>query len=249
MRPEEKTKSRSKLYNAIKGAKELTGASGKRATMDIVFTNNPSQGETLTVSYANWTSTFTFGDGTGGTVSQTTDLPTTMGALATAMLADANVGAWGFLTPIDAQAITDDSTDTMTLTFSAGDSYNGAVTIGGDAEITGTPAASGGVAAKIVSPDYYYNIIDTTGSAVAKEYYVVADGIKVGDYIRILIKTAADSDTPTLQGHLLDGATPNVEALFAAGEDGMTAEFIWTGSGWLLVKEGIGTALTFTASA
>ena len=45
----QKTKSRSKLYNAINGAKEITGAGGELAVGSIEFANIPVAGETVTI--------------------------------------------------------------------------------------------------------------------------------------------------------------------------------------------------------
>jgi hypothetical protein len=263
MRPEQKTKSRTKLYNAISGVKELTGAAGVMATWTIAFAELAAVGDTVTIG----TTVFKYvADGSedsagesagtaadphlisiGGTPSATTAAAS---LVAQALAETATTGAWGYLYPDDSVGCSN-SSGTVTLKFWPGTNPNAAGYIsvsqsGTDATVTKTVS---GRAAKIVSPEYSYNFIDTTGSTQTKELYVVPDGDNVGDTVNILIKKADSTDTPTIVGHLLDGATANVEALFAAGEDGMTANFMWTGAGWLLVNEGIGTALTFTPAA
>ena len=49
MRPEQKTKSRSKLYNAINGAKALTGTAGLSANWTILFNELAAVGDTIQV--------------------------------------------------------------------------------------------------------------------------------------------------------------------------------------------------------
>lgn len=263
MRNSQKTKSRSKLYNAIGGVKELTGASGVMGTWTILFPNLAAVGDTIKVGPYYWEYVADGGEdaaldsaGTAAdphliSIGGTPTATTAAANLVTSLLAETDTsGAWGFLYPDDSVGASN-SAGTVTIRFWPGTAPNATgyvatvSSVGTDPTVTKTVT---GVAAKVVSPDYYYNFINTTGSAQTKELYVIPDGSK-GDIVRVMTTVSADSDTPTLLGHLLDGATANVEALFAAGQDGMTVEFVWTGSGWLLTREGIGTALVFTAAA
>ena len=209
MKESQKTKSRAKLYNAVSGVNALVGAAGFSATMDVVFTNNPSAAETLIITQGSNTTTFTFGDGTGGTVDSTTNLPTTLDNLRAAVLADSWLGAWGVLYPVNSEGVSDDNTDTLTFKFWPGSWANAAFTVTGTAEITGTPAAADGVDVKIVSSAYKYNTIDTTGSNDNKEYYILPDGGTPGETAKVVILAAAGSDTPTLVGKLSDAGSPH----------------------------------------
>lgn len=243
-----KNKSRTRLYNAIAGAQELTGAGGIGATMDVVFTNNPSATETLIVTHSDGrTTTFTFGDGTGGTVDSSVSLAATLDNLRAAIIADSVLGAWGVLNPVNAVGIADDNVDTLTFTFWPGTWANAAWTVTGTAEVTGTPAASGGVNAPYMNPDYRYAVIDSTGGTQNKEYWHLPDGSDIGDTKTVLVKLTDTGDTPTIIGHLSDSGVDQVEALFA-NEDGMSATFMWDGDHWELIAEGNGTALTFDAA-
>jgi len=255
-----KNKSRARLYNAMMGTEEFVGAAGRLAVGSILFTDIPLAGETVIIgdyvfeaqagaSEAAGTSAGTAAD--PHLFQAITDLATAGASLEAQVLAETETtGAWGYLYPVDAVGC-DFTTATLTLTFYPGVRGNG-VTLGGTADITTLTqpvTASLGRAAKVVSGNYKYSSIDTTGSTQDKEYYVVDDGNSVGDTVLVVIKAAAGSDTPTLVGHLADAGTASVEALFTTGEIGMSAEFRWDGAAWELLREGQGTALAFLPSA
>ena len=257
MRTMHKNKSRQRLYNAMMGTHEATGASGALAIGDIVFANIPVDGETVTIggyvfeaqagaSEAAGTSAGTAAD--PHLFQSITNLATAGASLAAQVLAEtATTGAWGFLYPDDSVGV-DFTTDTLTLSFYPGAAGNNVVLAGsvGDETIT---QPVGGISSLGISTEHKYTLIDTTGSAANKEYYNLEDGSDTGDTVKVVIKAAAGSDTPTIVGKLSDAGTANVEALFATGEVGQWAEFMWTGVVWELLEEGQGTALTFTPAS
>jgi len=242
------------------GTEELTGAAGRLALGSILFANIPVDTETVTIggyvfeaqagaSEAAGTSAGTAAD--PHLYQAITDLATAGASLAAQVLAEtATTGAWGYLYPDDSVGCAF-SVDTLTLQFWPGTAGNAITLAGsaGDETIVQPVTASLGRAVKAISGNYKYSQIDTTGSTQNKEYYEITDGNSVGDTILIVIKAAAGSDTPTLVGKLSDAGTAEVEALFATGEVGMSAEFRWDGAVWELLREGQGTALAFTPSA
>lgn len=257
MRPEQKTKSRTKLYQALEGAKELTGAAGQSAIAAAVFADNPTEGEVFTFFDGTNTTTFTFWDsgnepGTDATVEVTigAGLTNTIDNLIADILANTTTGAWGVLHPIDATALVNTGGTTLTVTLFPGSKGNSVVLSGTAAALTGEPfAATGGVAAPVISPDVNANIIDTTGSAANKEYYVLKDG-SIGQEVKVLVKTFAASDTPTIVGKLKEDGVAMVEAEFVTAEPGAYVTFMWDGSYWSLTGfSALCTVPDFSASA
>ena len=261
MKHSQKTKSRTKLYNAISGANELTGPAGVSAVGDIVFTDIPLAGEQVVIGdyyfEAQAGATEAPGTSTGASddphlFQAITDLATAGASLAACVLAETETtGRWGYLYPDDDVGC-DFTTDTLTLTFWPGTWANG-IAFSGTGDITSTTTATGGVDSKMISSEYNWNIIDTTGSSQNKEYYVIPDGDYIGETCKVMVKTFDTGDTPTLLGKLSKLGTDYVEALIATAEPGKSVEFIWTGSVWELVNElDVGTdytALAFTASS
>lgn len=251
MRPEQKTKSRSKLYNAISGAKELKGAAGKCATASAVFADNPDPNEVFTVAYGGVTTTFTF-VASASTENQVTigaGLTNTIDNLKAKMLAHSRTGAWGFLHPVDSTAIVNSGGTTLVVTLWPGVWGNSVVLSGTAAAFTDEPfTATGGIDPLLISPDYSVNVIDTTGSTNAVEYYSLRDGHYDGEFVKIAIKkNLAAGNTATIIGKLSEVGASKVTAAFADDEPGMDVEFMWLDSEWHLQREGRGTALSFTA--
>lgn len=257
-----KNKSRTRLYNAISGVNELTGAAGKSSRWTILFPNLAAVGDTVTVGgyvfeYVADGSEDTAGESAGTaadphliSIGGTPTATTAAANLVAACLAETETtGAWGFLYPDDSVGCSN-TTGTVTFNFFPGTAQNATdyITVtatGTDPTVTKTVT---GVAARYLSSDYSLNVIDTTGSSVTKEYYVLDDGKEIGDTVDIFIKTTEGSDTPTVVGKLQDGATAEVEALFPTGA-GKSATFVWLGTAWVLANEGNGTTLTFTPAA
>jgi len=255
-----KNKSRARLYNLINGTEEFIGAAGRLAVGSILFTDIPLAGETVTIGGYVFEAQAAASEAAGtsaGTVADPhlfqsiTNLATAGASLAAQILAETTTtGAWGYLYPDDSVGC-DFTTATLTLTFWPGTGGN-AVTLAGSGDITTLVqpvTASLGRAAKVVTGNYKYSQIDTTGSTQNKEYYVIDDGQSVGDTVLVVIKSAGGSDTPALVGRLSDAGTAEVEALFTTGEVGMSVEFRWDGAVWELLREGQGTAIAFTPSA
>lgn len=250
--------SRSKIYNLINGTNELTGAAGRLAVGTIQLANIPVAGETVTIGGYVFKAQAAASEAAGtsaGTVADPhlfqaiTNLATAGASLATQVLAETTTtGAWGYLYPDDSVGC-DFTTDTLTLRFWPGVAGNSVTLAGsaGDETIVQPVTASLGRAAKSVSADVKYNVIDTTGSTQAKEYYTLADGSTLGDTVKVFVKTAETTDTPTVVGKLASGETAYVEALFTDAAGGKSAEFVWDGSSWVLVTS-TGT-VTFLASA
>lgn len=259
MNNSQKTKSRAKLYNAISGAVERTGAGGRLALGSIQFANIPVATETVTIggyvfeaqagaSEAPGTSAGTAAD--PHLFQAITDLATAGASLAAQVLAETETtGKWGYLYPDDSEGC-DFTTDTLTLQFWPGTWANDVTLAGsaGDETLVQPVTASLGRNAPSVSIEHKSTLIDSTGGTQNKEYWTLEDGINAGDTVTVMVKTTDTGDTPTLVGHLSDAGTANVEALFA-NENGMSADFIWTGTVWELKVEGNGTALAFTPSA
>jgi hypothetical protein len=263
MRPEGRTKSRSKLYNAIIGAKELVGASGVSANWTVVFPNLAAVGDTVTIGPYVWEYVADGSESvalaTAGTAADphllsiggTPTATTAAAALAVSLLAEtATSGKWGYLHPVDATGV-DATTDTLTVNFWPGTFANAATYITVTATGTDPTVAnvSDGTQAKTLSVAHAWNIIDTTGNGSNKEYYHLSDGQVIGESARVMVKTFASNATPTIIGHLTDGSTASVEALFITAEPGMYVSFVWTGATWQLTEEGFGTGLTFDAAA
>jgi hypothetical protein len=246
MRPEQKTKSRSKLYAALEGGKEIVGAAGLNASGAIKFADNPAENETVTIG----TTTFTFKATPVGEnqVDIGIDLSTSIDNLIAAVLAHSVTGAWGFLHPIDAVSATKTDTNTeITLVFWPGAWANGITLTGsvGDETIT---ASTGGVNAPSISPDVNLNVIDTTGASANQEYYILADG-KLGQKARVLVKTFAAGTTPSILGHLKEDGVAMVECEFITGEPGAYIEFMWDGEAWSQTStSALNTQPDFTAA-
>jgi len=260
MRPEAKSKSRSKLWNAIGGAKEIVGDAGYSANWTVAFPNLAAPGDTVVVgpyhfAFVAHGSQDTPGDNPGTAAAphqitvgtSTADADKAAASLAAALIAETETtGAWGFLHPVNATGASA-TTDTVTINFWPGTQANA------DAHITVTATGTDptvarvniGVVCPTISREHNITIIDTTGESNTKGYYYLADG-NLGESVIVLVKTAAGSDTPTIIGHLSDAAVAQVEALYAAGVDGTSSQFIWTGA-WEQVNEN-GTALTFDAA-
>lgn len=256
-----KNKSRAKLWDALGGAKGITGAAGELAVGSIQFANIPVAGETVTIggyvfkaqagaSEAAGTSAGTAAD--PHLFQAITDTATAGASLAAQILAEtATTGAWGYLYPDDSVGC-DFTTDTLTLTFWPG-TWGNVVTLAGsagDETIVQPVTASLGVDAPFLDPDVKVNVIDTTGSASNQEYYTLADGDNVGDTVSILVKTFAADDTPTILGHLREDGVAMVEAEFVTAEPGVYVDFMWDGDNWSLTSwNTLDTVLNFTASA
>ena len=261
MRPEGKTKSRAKLYNAIEGAKVITAPAGANAIGSIEFANIPLVTETVTIG------DYVFGFKVGaaeaaGTSAGTAADPhlcsvdTSLDAVGTSLAAQilketATTGAWGYLYPVDSVGC-DWTTNTLTLTFWPGTAGNAVTLAGsaGDETIVQPVTASLGVAAPVISSDLALNILDTTGSASNQEYYVLADGDYTGQTCNIMVKTFASGDTPTVLGHFEEIGVAMVEMEFITAEPGVKVELTWTGSVWELTNHSaFATVPDFTASA
>ena len=256
-----RNKSRTRLYNLMAGANELVGAAGALAVGSIQFTDIPLAGETVTIGDYVFAASDSASEAAGtsaGTVADPhlflaeTDTATAGASLAAQILAEtATTGAWGYLYPDDSVGC-DFTTATLTLTFWPGTAGN-AVTLAGSGDITAIVqpvTASLGVAAKVISPDFKTNIIDTTGSAANQEYYVLEDGETAGETAHVLVKTFAASDTPTILGHMSEAGVAMVEAEFVTAEPGMFVDFMWDGTVWEMTSfNTLHTVPNFTASA
>lgn len=251
-----KNKSRTRLYDKISGVNSLVGAAGQGAVGSIQLANIPVAGEKVELNgtYFQFQAAASEAAGTSAGTSADPHLVTyganvaaAVSALATQMLAEtATTGAWGFFYPDDSVGCASDGVDTVDFVFWPGTEANSYTLTGtaGDETIV-TPA--GGVVAKYISADHKYNFIDTTGSAATKELYVLEDGDSLGDTVNVFIKTAETTDTPTVVGHLAEGETAMVEALFTDAAGGKSLELLWDGTNWVNTNEN-GT-ITFTASA
>lgn len=257
-----KTKSRTKLYNAIGGGKEIVGAAGTPGNWTILL-NTAAAGDTVQVGPyyfefaldgaedAPLASAGTAADPhviTNGATPNTTEAAA---SLAAALLAEtATTGKWGYLHPVNATGASS-STATVTINFWPSTFPNAATYIP-DVTFTGTDPTitkvTAGVSAPSISPLHNVTIIDTTGSTNVKEYYSLADGSAIGQQVTVLVATSDGSDTPTVMGHLSDAGVAQVEALWSAGVDGTSSTFLWTGSAWEQINEN-GTAVTFDAAA
>ena len=249
MRPEGRTKSRSKLYNAINGSQEIIGAGGRSAVRSIQFANIPTAGETITIG-DYWFEAQAGATEAPGTSAGTeadphlfqsiTDLATAGASLAACILAEtATTGAWGYLYPVDATGC-DFTTDTLTLTFWPG-AWANSVTLAGSAGdetiVQPVTASLGRNTTANIDISKRVNVIDTTGSTQTKEYYPIPDGQAIGDTTSILIKTAETTDTPTIVGKLQEGEAAQVEALFTDAAGGKYLELMWDGSNWININE------------
>ena len=260
----QRTKSRAKLYNALSGVKEITGAGGVLAVGSIDFgavaipTDTVTIGDyvfefTLAASEAVGTSAGTAAD--PHLVAHGANVQATSDNLAAKILEEtATTGAWGYLYPDDSVGCVADGTDKVTLTFWPGAWANDVTIVDGcdTAGVVVQPVtASLGVDAPIIDFNVKRNILDTTGSAAsAKEYYVLDDGEVTGDTATITVKTFADSETPTVLGHFENGGAARVEMEMVTDEPGVTVELLWTGAVWELTNHSaFATIPVFTASA
>jgi hypothetical protein len=260
MRPEQKSKSRAKLWDQVDGVKEIVGAGGEYAVGTIVFANIPLVTETVTIG-GIW---FGFKVGTAETVgtsagteadphlcSVDTDLDAVGTSLAAQILLEtATTGKWGYLYPDDSVGV-DWTTDTLTLTFWPGVEGN-AVTLAGsatDETIVQPVTASLGVAMPVISSDVALNILDTTGATTTQEYYYLADGDYIGQQAGIMITTFETSETPTVLGKFEELGVAMVLCKFITDEPGVRIDFIWTGSVWELTNySAFATIPDFTAA-
>ena len=168
MRPEQKSKSRAKLWDAIDGAKELTGAGGVSANWTILFPNLAAATDTLVIGgfYFQFVadgSEDTAGDSAGTsadphliTIGGTPTATTAAANLVTSLLAEtATTGKWGFLHPVNATGASS-STGTVTINFYPGTQANAATYIP-DATFVGTDPTisnvSDGTALKVLSSE------------------------------------------------------------------------------------------------
>jgi|GEM_PF-2918397 len=259
----QRTKSRAKLYNALSGVKEITGAGGELAVGSIDFgavaipTDTVTIGDyvfefTLAASEAAGTSAGTAAD--PHLVAHGANVQASSDNLAAQILAEtATTGAWGYLYPDDSVGCVADGTDKVTLTFWPGAWANDVTIVDGcdTAGVVVQPVtASLGVDAPIIDFNVKRNILDTTGSASNQEYYVLDDGEVVGDTATITVKTFASGDTPTVLGHFEEIGTPMVEMEMVTAEPGVTVELLWTGAAWELTNySSFATIPDFTASA
>jgi len=246
-----RSKSRTKLWDAIEGVQEV-GVGGQSAVGDIVFANIPLVTETVTIG------DYVFGFKTGaaeaaGTSAGTaadphlcsvdTSLAAVGASLAAQILAEtATTGAWGYLHPIDATGA-DFTTDTLTLTFFPGTAGNSVTLAGsaGDETITQPVTASLGTTVPQISLEHKTTTINTTGSLVNLEYYNLPDGQFVGQEKTIVVDTLAASDTPTILGNFYDSAA-KVQVQFNAANE--FVRVIWTGANWKPVELAGGSAYT-----
>lgn len=261
MRPEGKTKSRAKLYNAIEGANQIVGAAGANAIGSIEFANIPLVTETVTIG------DYVFGFKVGaaeaaGTSAGTAADPhlcsvdTSLDAVGTSLAAQilletATTGAWGYLYPVDSVGV-DWTTDTLTLNFWPGVGGNAVTLAGsaGDETIVQPVTASLGNQAPTLRSDYSVNILDTTGLTNTKEYYHMIDGTVEGQICKVALKDVTGGATPAIIGKMSDtSGADDVEALFTTAEPGMYASFMWIDGEWHLHEEGFGTALTIIDAA
>jgi hypothetical protein len=263
MRPEQKSKSRQKLWNSIEGAKVITGVAGYPANWTIVFPNLAAVGDTVTIGPYVWEFVAEGGEDTAldsvGTAADphlisigtaTPDATKAAANLATSLIAETlTSGAWGFLHPVNATGV-DATTGTVTINFWPGTFANAATYITVTATGTDPTVAnvSDGTQAKSLLSDYSVNLIDAALHANDKEYYHMVDGQTEGQICKVAVKVATGDATPTIIGKLVDTATASVEALFATAEPGMYASFMWVAGAWYLQEEGFGTALTFDAA-
>lgn len=266
MRPEQKTKSRAKLYDAISGTKEMVGTAGLSSTWTIAFAELAANGDTVTVGDYVFQFVTDGGEDTPGdsagtaadphliTIGGTPTATTAAASLVAALLAEdgtgtnaATTGAWGYLHPDDSIGASN-STGTVTVNFWPGTVPNAAGYIsvsqtGTDATVTNTQT---GVTAPSISKDVNMNVIDTTGFGTDNvQYYDLKDGDYVGQQVGVLVETVTTSDVPTILGHFvtLSGVTASMNA------SGDMAEFTWNGSAW---RENIGDAtgdVTYVAAA
>ena len=226
MRPEQKTKSRTKLYNAIEGAKVITGAAGTSAVGSIEFANIPLVTETVTIGGVVFGFKVGAAEAAGTSAGTAADphlcsVDTSLDAVGTSLAAQilketATTGAWGYLHPIDATGC-DWTTDTLTLTFWPGTWANYAagppatgILLEGSAtdEVFVQPGAStAGVDAPSLLSDYSVNLIDAALHTNNKEYYHMVDGQTEGQVCKVAIKVATGDATPTIIGKLADATT------------------------------------------
>ena len=256
-----KNKSRTRLYNAMMGTRNLVGAAGVGAVGSIQFANTAVDTEQVVLNgiYFEFDSTGEAAGTSTGTsldphlVDQGATVITTAANLATAMLAETTTtGAWGFFYPDDSVGCLADGVDTVDFVFWPGTAPNSYTLTGSatDETIVLPGAVTAGVVAKQISVDHAYTSIDTTGAAQNKELYTLENGSDEGDTVTVTVKTFAASSTPTILGKLSVAGVAQVEALFTTAEPGMSATFMWNGSNWEVISENArGTALTFLPSA
>lgn len=257
----QKSKSRSKLWDAISGTKEFVGTAGLNATWTVLFNEAATNGDVYVIGGYYFQFVTDGGEDTPGDSEGTSADPhlITIGGTPTATTAAASLvaalvlettttGAWGFLHPVNATGASS-STGTATINFYPGTQANSATYItatvdGAAPTITKTQT---GTSLPILSIVHGSNVIDTTGyDTVNAQYYDLPDG-KAGDECKVVIKTITASDTPRILGHLLDASTANVYAQFGAA--GGIAKFIWNGTKWAIVDEIPAGAITFVAAS
>lgn len=262
MREVQKSKSRTKLWNALSGVNELIGAAGVSANWTISFPNLAAANDTVVVGpytfkYVADGSEDTPGDSAGTaadphliSIGGSPTATTAAANLVAALLAETETtGAWGFLHPVNATGASN-SSGLVTINFFPGTFANASTYItvtatGTDPTVTNV---SDGTALPALRTDVKWNILDTTGfSTTNKQYYYLRDGTYTGEECGVLIKTITSGDTPTIVGSLTDGGTDQVEALFAALEDS-GATFMWNGARWSMTNENPASTITFDAA-
>jgi hypothetical protein len=263
MRPEQKTKSRTKLYARMEGTKEITVAAGISAVGSIDFgavavpTDTVTFGDivfeyTLAATEAAGTSAGTAAD--PHLVAHGADVQATADNLAAAMIAETlTTGAWGWANPDNSVGIASDGTDKVTVTFWPGTWANTLTIVDGctTAGVVVLPeTAALGVDAPSISKDVNVNVINAANHTNNQEYYGLADGDYVGQEVQVLVSVVTGGATPTILGHLSEAGVAMVECEFITAEPGQQVTFSWTGSVWELVNHNdLLTIPDFTASA
>ena len=262
MRPEQKTKSRSKLYNAISGAKVITGVAGTSAVGTIEFANIPLVTETVTIGGIVFGFKVGAAEAAGTSAGTAADphlcsVDTSLDAVGTSLAAQipaetTTTGKWEYLYPDDSVGCVW-STDTLTLTFWPG-AWANSVTLAGSATdetiVQPVTASLGRNTVANLSGDAAYNIIDSTGGTQNKEYYPLPDGHSIGESTIVVINGMESGDTPTLVGNFSENGVAMVECEFITAELGASATFMWDGSYWEMINYNpLHTVPDFTASA
>jgi len=231
-----RNKSRTRLWDAISGTKEIVGAAGREAVGSITFVDIQAQDETITIGSYVFLFTSAASDSTAdGTVADPylvnikASLTLTNDELMVVVLATSTIGAWGYLNPDDSDALVNNGTK-VTIRFWPG-TWANAVTLSGsagDETIVLPVTASLGRYAPTISLDTLTTDISTVGSTQNEEYYIVQDGEFVGQKIQIVLSAIDASDTPSILGHFF--TSTGVQAQLSSAED--VLEILWTGTSW-----------------
>jgi hypothetical protein len=256
MRPEQKTKSRQKLYARMEGTKEIAVAAGISAVGSVDFAAKATTGDTIVVngtvfefqagaSEAAGTSAGTVAD--PHLITLGADLAATCASFAVALLAEdgtgtfaGTTGVWGVIYPDDSVGVVDDTTSKTTITFWPG-TWANSLTMFDVTGLTAAPTvvqpgtAALGVNSPSISKDVNVNVIDASNHTNNQEYYVLADGDYVGQEVKVIVSDATGGATPTILGHLGEAGVAMVECEFITAEPGQQVTFSWTGSVWEMV--------------